>query len=332
MKKVTILGLTDTASSLISGPVDIFRNAGSLWNFIFNKPETSYFDIEIVSNDGQPIKCGGNLVIHAHNSINSIQETDLLIIPSIKNIEETMTREKDVIPWIKKLYNRGAHVAAICTGTFVLAETGLLDDKIATTHWGFIESFRQRYPNVKLKPERLITESGNIFTSGGSNACYDISLYLVRKYCGDDIARKLAKAFLHDLDRISQAPWIEFQSQTAHSDKEIRSAQERLENQYINNFNFDEVAQDLGMSRRTFERRFKSTTGDTPLQYLQRVRVEAAKRILENENKSFDEVTYAVGYEDPSFFRKIFTQISGVSPKDYRIKWGTPFDFSISLN
>ncbi len=332
MKKVTILGLTDTASSLISGPVDIFRNAGLLWNFIFNKPETSYFDIEIVSLDGQPIKCGGNLIIQAHNSIHSVRETDLLIIPSIKDIDQTIAREKDVIPWIKKLYKRGAHIAAICTGTFVLAETGLLDNKIATTHWGFIESFRQRYPNVNLKPERLITESGDIFTSGGSNACYDISLYLVRKYCGNDVARKLAKAFLHDLDRISQAPWIEFKSQRAHSDQEIRSVQKHLEDQYSDNFNFDEVAQDFGMSRRTFERRFKSTTGDSPLQYLQRVRVEAAKRILENENKSFDEVTYAVGYEDPGFFRKIFTQISGISPKEYRIKWGTPFDFSIPLN
>ncbi|MBU1340275.1 MAG: GlxA family transcriptional regulator [Proteobacteria bacterium] len=331
MKKVTILGLTDTASSLISGPADIFRNAGHLWNFIFKKPEVSYFDIEIVSPDGQPIKCGGNLTINAHSSIDCVQETDLLIIPSIKDIEETMTKEKQVIPWIKKTYEHGAHVAAICTGTFVLAETGLLDGKVATTHWGFIESFRQRYPNVKLKPERLITESGNIFTSGGSNACYDISLYLVRRYCGNDVARKLAKAFLHDLDRVSQAPWIEFQGQRAHSDKEIRNAQERLENQYIDSFNFDRVAQDFGMSRRTFERRFKATTGDSPLQYLQRVRVEAAKRILENENKSFDEVTYAVGYEDPGFFRKIFTQISGISPKEYRIKWGTPVNFSMPL-
>jgi len=312
--------------------MDIFRNAGSLWNFIFNQPETAFFDIEIVSLKGQPIRCGGNLIIQAHGSIDSVQETDLLIIPSIKDIQETMKREGDVVPWIKKLYSRGAHVAAICTGTFVLAETGLLDNKIATTHWGFIESFRQRYPRVKLKPERLITESGDIFTSGGSNACFDISLYLVRKYCGNDVALKLAKAFLHDLDRISQAPWIEFQSQRSHSDNEIRSAQERIENQYVDSFDFDAVAQDFGMSRRTFERRFRSTTGDSPLKYLQRVRVEAAKRILENENKSFDEVTYAVGYEDPGFFRKIFTQISGISPKDYRIKWGNPVDFSIPPN
>lgn len=332
MKKVTILGLTDTASSLISGPVDIFRNAGHLWNYIFHKPESAYFDIEIASPKGLPIKCGGNLIIHAHKSIHEVHETDLLIIPSVKNIDETMAREKEVIPWIKKMHTQGTQIAAICTGTFVLAETELLDGKIATTHWGFVEAFRQRYPEVQLKPERLITESGDLFTSGGSNACFDISLYLVKKYCGTDVARKLAKAFLHDMDRISQAPWIEFQSQRAHSDKSIIKAQKRLESHYPENVNFDALAREFAMSRRTFERRFKTVTGDTPLRYLQRVRVEAAKRMLENENKSFDEVTYSVGYEDSGYFRKVFTQISGTSPGRYKKRWGAPFDFPTRLH
>lgn len=329
MKRVTILGLTDTSSTIISGPLDIFFFAGRLWNALFNEPKTPYFEVEIVSLDGGPVSCIGNLMIQAHQSIASIQETDLLIIPSILDIEDTMVREKDVIPWIKEMYHHGAHVAAICTGTFVLAETGLLDGKIATTHWGFSEYFRKRYPKVILKPERMITEFGDIFTAGGSNACFDIALYLVRKYCGQDVARKLAKTFLHDLDRILQTPWIAFQYQRAHSDKKILCAQEHLENQYAEKINFDELAQQIAMSRRTFERRFKCATGDSPLHYLQRVRVEAAKRILETDNRSFDEVTYAVGYEDYSFFRKIFTEIAGIHPKDYRKKWCAPSDFAV---
>ncbi len=329
MKRVTILGLRDTSASIVAGPLDIFIYAGTLWNGIFGEPMTPFFDVEVVSLDGGPIKCIGGLEIHAQRDIASVHDTDLLVIPSVMNIKQTLAREGDVVPWIKEKYDRGAHIAAICTGTFVLAETGLLDGKIATTHWGNTEEFRHRYPKVMLQPEKLVTDSGDIFTAGGSNACFDIGLYLVRKYCGEDVTRKLAKTFLHDMDRTSQAPWTAFQSQRAHTDKEIRRAQEQLENHYSEQYNFDDFAREAGMSRRTFERRFKAATGDSPLQYLQRVRVEAAKQILETENRNFDEIAYAVGYEDRSFFSKVFTQISGLTPKAYRQKWSFPKELAM---
>jgi transcriptional regulator GlxA family with amidase domain len=328
MKHVTILGLTDTSATIIAGPLDIFHFAGRLWNHIFGEPQAPYFRVKIASSDGNPIRCLGGITIQAHQCIAEIHQTDLLIIPSIKDINETMANENAVIPWIQRLHDKGAHVAAICTGTFVLAETGLLDGKIATTHWGAADQFRRRYPRVKLKPERLITESDTIFTSGGSNACFDISLYLVRRYCGQDVTRKLAKTFLHDLDRVSQAPWAVFQCQQNHSDKAIRCAQEQFEHHYRRQFNIDHLARELGMSRRTFERRFRTVTGDSPLHYLHRVRVEAAKRILETENRSFEEIVHAVGYEDASFFRKIFTQMTGLSPITYRRKWNIPMEFT----
>lgn len=329
MKRVTILGLNDTSASIVTGPLDIFIYAGTLWNGIFGEPMTLLFEVEVVSLDGGPIKCIGGLEINAHRGIESVEQTDLLIIPSVMNITQTLAREGDVVPWIKKMYERGAHVAAICTGSFVLAETGLLDGKVATTHWGMTEQFRERYPKVTLKPELLITDYGDLFTAGGSNACFDIGLYLVRKYCGLDVARKLAKTFLHDLDRVSQAPWIAFQCQRGHTDKEIRRAQERLESHYAEAYNFDDFARELGMSRRTFERRFKAATGDSPLQYLQRMRVEAAKRMLETENLNFDEIAYAVGYEDRSFFSKVFSQIAGLTPKAYRQKWSFPQELAL---
>ena len=329
MKRVTILGLTDTSASIVTGPYDLLIYAGTLWNGIFHEPMTPLFQVEIASLDGGPIKCIGGMEINAHRDIASVQETDLLIIPSVLNINQTMAREGAVVPWIKEMYERGAHVAAICTGAFVLAETGLLDGKAATTHWGLTEDFRARYPKVSLKPELLITDHGDLFTAGGSNACFDIGLYLVRKYCGLDVARKLAKTFLHDLDRVSQAPWIAFQCQRGHGDKEIRRAQELLEKNYSEQYNFDEFARELGMSRRTFERRFKTATGDSPLQYLQRMRVEAAKRMLETENSNFDEIAYAVGYEDRSFFSKVFTQYAGLTPKTYRQKWSLPLEVAL---
>ena len=329
MTRVTILGLEGTSASILTGPLDLFIYAGTLWNGIFGEPATPFFEVECVSVDGGPIKCLGGLEIKAHRSIAQVKDTDLVVIPSIYSIEHTLAHEAEVVPWIKEMYQRGAHVAAICTGAFVLAETGLLDGKTATTHWGTTEMFRQRYPKVTLKPELLITDYGDIFTAGGSNACFDIGLYLVRKYCGLDVARKLAKTFLHDMDRVSQAPWIAFQCQRGHADKEIRRAQELLENEYAEQYNFEELARELGMSRRTFERRFKAATGDSPLQYLQRMRVEAAKRILETENLNFDEVSYAVGYEDRSFFSKVFTQYSGLTPKRYRQKWSFPKDITV---
>lgn len=324
MKHVTILGLTDTAASIVAGPFDLFVYAGTLWNQIFGEPLTPFFQVEVASLDGGPFRCVGGLEMNAHRDIASVQETDLLLIPSIFNIKETLSREAAVVPWIRNMHERGAHVAGICTGVFVLAETGLLDGKVATTHWGASEKFRRRYPNVTLKPELLITDFNDIFTAGGSNACFDIGLYLVRKYCGLDVARKLAKTFLHDLDRVSQAPWTAFQCQRGHTDKEVRKAQEILEEQYAGQYNFDMFARELGMSRRTFERRFKAATGDSPLQYLQRMRVEAAKRMLETENLNFDQIAYAVGYEDRGFFSKVFTQISGLTPKAYRQKWSQP--------
>ncbi len=327
MKHVTILGLTDTSATIIAGPLDIFHFAGRLWNHIFGEPQTPYFTVEIVSTDGAPIRCLGNMSIQAHRVMTEIDRTDLLLIPSIKDIDETMAAQPEVVPWIRHIHGKGARIAAICTGTFVLAETGLLNGKVATTHWGAADQFRRRYPKVRLKPERLITESEALFTSGGSNACFDIALYLVYRYCGHEVTRKLAKTFLHDLDRVSQAPWAVFQCQQSHPDKSIRRAQDLFEKNYRNQFNIDRLARDLGMSRRTFERRFKTVTGDSPLQYLQRVRVEAAKRIMETENRSFAEIVYAVGYEDVSFFRKIFTQITGLTPGTYRRKWGGPMDY-----
>lgn len=326
MKHVTILGLDGTSATVVTGPLDVFVFAGRLWNHIFNEPLTPYFDVAIVTDDGRPVNCTGQVAIEAHGKMETVTHTDLLIIPSVISIEDTLARHPTAVPWIRSIYDSGADVAAICTGAFVLAETGLLDGKTATTHWGVADLFRQRYPRVHLKPERLITESDRIFTSGGSNACFDIALYLVRKYCGDDVARKLAKSFLHDLDRTSQAPWIAFQNREMHNDKAIRKAQKQLENHYSRPFNFNTLSREIGMSRRTFERRFKAATGDSPLQYLQRIRVEAAKQMLESGDLSFDEIVYAVGYEDGSFFRKVFRQTTGLSPKRYRQKWGAPMD------
>jgi transcriptional regulator GlxA family with amidase domain len=203
----------------------------------------------------------------------------------------------------------------------VLAETGLLDGKTATTHWGFADQFQRRYPQIKLKPERLITDEGNLFCSGGYNGGIDLSLYLVEKYCGHEVALQSSKSVIADIGRTSQAPYAIFQFQKDHRDKQILVVQEWIENNFDQNFNYNQLARHHGMSRRTFERRFKAATGDTPLTYQQRIRVEAAKRLLEDGNRSFDEITYQVGYEDSSSFRKIFLKQTSLRPREYQKKF-----------
>ncbi|MBI9093174.1 MAG: helix-turn-helix domain-containing protein [Desulfobacterium sp.] len=221
-----------------------------------------------------------------------------------------------------KSHKKGAQIAAMCTGTFFLAETGLLNHKTATIHWGVVNEFRQRYPEVNLIPERLITDEVDLYCCGASNACFDLSLYLIEKMAGREVALQTAKVFLCDMDRSHQSEWAVFRFQKSHKDDLVLNAQELMEASYNSLDTIEELARRIGMGKRTLERRFKAATGETPLKYLHRLRVEAAKRMMETENLTFDQITYRVGYESTSYFRRIFTQICHISPKTYRHKWG----------
>lgn len=322
MKHVTILGLDISSGTMITGPLDLFHLAGRLWNGIFGLEETPWFTVEIANSDLAPVKCTGSLSILPHKKLGEIERTDLILIPSIIDIEQTLSRHPDAVPWLLEHYKNGAQVAAMCTGTFVLAETGLLDHKTATTHWGAVNEFKQRYPRINLIPERLITDEVDLYCCGASNACFDLSLYLIQKLAGREVALQTAKVFICDMDRTHQSQWAVFRFQKSHKDDQVLKAQELMEKSYGSLGTIEELGRITGMGKRTLERRFKAATGETPLKYLHRLRVEAAKRMMETENLTFDEITYRVGYESVSYFRRIFTQICHISPKAYRRKWG----------
>jgi transcriptional regulator GlxA family with amidase domain len=321
MKKVTILAMYNTMASTVIGPMDVFYQAGVLWNYFNGQKLSPYFEVNVVTTNGAPFKCLSGVRMLPQGSIHDVQESDLIVVSSILDIDKTLEVQGEVVDWLKGHYGRGAHIASICTGAFVLAETGLLDGKSATTHWGFADQFRKRYPRIELKPERLITDEGDLFCSGGYNAGTDLSLYLVEKYCGHDVALQSSKSVISDIGRTTQAPYAIFQFQKDHSDNRILTVQEWIENNFDQTFNYDKLARNYGMSRRTFERRFKTATGDTPLIYQQRLRVEAAKRLLEDGNRSFDEITYQVGYEDSSSFRKVFLKQTNLRPTEYQKKF-----------
>jgi transcriptional regulator GlxA family with amidase domain len=318
MKRVTILAMFNTMASTVTGPMDVFYQAGVIWNYFRGQEVTPFFQTKIVTADGQPFRCLNGIRMLPDGSIREVASTDLIIVSSILNIDKTMKYQGEVVDWLNHHYRSGTHIATICTGAFVLAETGLLDGKTATTHWGAADEFRRRYPRIDLKPERLITDEGDLFCSGGMNAGTDLSLYLVEKYCGHEVALQSSKALISDMGRTLQSPYAIFQFQKDHNDLQILAVQKLIEENFDQDYPYKKLASKFGMSRRTFERRFKAATGDTPLVYLQRVRVEAAKRLLESQKLSFDEITYQVGYEDSSTFRKIFLKQTGLRPKEYR--------------
>ena len=318
MKKVTILGLYNTMATTIFGPMDILNQAGRLWNRVSQAPQTPFFDVTIASADGQPIRSVNNIFIQPHCSIEQVQQTDLIIIPSATHIDKILEMHPELVAWIRRQYDQGAHVASICTGVFLLAETGLLDGKSATLHWGFTEEFRERYPRIRLRQDQMYIDHGRLYCSAGVSAGMDLSLYLVEKFCGRKAAVESAKTMVLDMGRKMQTPYDSYFAPKDHGDALMVTAQEWIEQHHTQTIDYEKLAGRFQMSRRSLERRFKQAVGVTPLCYLQKLRVENAKQLLEEGTWNFNEITYQVGYEDIAFFRKVFTRLTGLKPKEYQ--------------
>ena len=321
VKKVTILGLYNSMATTIFGPMDILNQAGRLFERVSKSPQAPFFDVTLASADGQPIQCLNNVRVQPHCSIETVHETDLVVIASATYIDRILQSAPELVPWIRRQYDRGAHVASICTGVFLLAETGLLDGKSATLHWGFTEMFRHRYPRVNLKTDRMFIDQGRLYCSAGANAGLDLSLYLVEKFCGRQTAVQSAKTMILDLGREKQTPYRCYLFSRDHGDPPILKAQQWIERHYTQSIDYNRLAGKFRMSRRSLERRFKQATGITPLGYLQQLRVETAKRLLEDGTRTFSEITYRVGYEDIPFFRKVFVRLTGLRPREYQQKF-----------
>lgn len=329
MKKVTILGNDDAMATTIFGPMDILNQAGRLWNRVNNYPPTPSFDVTIASADGKPIRSANKINIQPHCGIADIQQTDLIIISSATRIELILEKYPELVPWICHHYDQGAHVASVCTGVFLLAETGLLDGKSATLHWGFVDEFRKRYQRVELEQDRMFIDHGRLYCSAGVSAGMDLSLYLVEKFSGRKTAVASAKSMLLDMGRQYQAPYEQFSVPKDHGDPIIYKAQKWIEENQVGQIDYERLAKKFCISRRSLERRFKQAVGVTPLGYMQKLRVEHAKRLLEEGSQTFSEITYQVGYEDISFFRKVFIRLTGLRPKEYQQRFAGFFRNSV---
>ncbi len=230
-------------------------------------------------------------------------------------------KNKDFLPWIEQQYKGGAEVASLCIGAFILASTGLLKDKECSTHWLFANDFKEMFPDVKLVSDKTVTAQNGLYSSGGATSYWTLLLYLVEKYTNREMSIMASKFFLLDMGRDSQSPFVMFRGQKDHDDTEIVKAQEFIEKHYQSKLTVDELADKYGIGRRTFERRFKKATSNTVVEYMQRVKMEAAKKQLENGPKTVNEVMHDVGYTDTKAFRDVFKKITGMSPVDYRSKY-----------
>jgi transcriptional regulator GlxA family with amidase domain len=228
---------------------------------------------------------------------------------------------KAFMPWIIDQYKGGAEVASFCIGAFFLAATGLLKGKKCATHWSTANDFRAMYPDINLVDDKIMTEEDGLYTSGGAYAFLNLIAYLIEKYAGRELAIMVAKAFMIDIDRYSQSPFIIFSGQKAHDDEPIKKAQELIEANFQDKMTVDELAAQLCIGRRNLERRFKKATANTVVEYMQRVKIEAAKKNLETGRKNVNEVMYDVGYSDTKAFRTVFKKITGLSPIEYRNKY-----------
>jgi len=303
----------------VTPPFRSFQTANEFLTAFGKKP---IFEVEYVGLNQHVPANNGEYTIKTNRLLKDVKSTDLLFIPptfgnTIKGIEDNAA----AIPYFKQLHQNGACLASLCVGAFLLAETGLLDGKKCSTHWAHISEFRERYPDVEVEDGAIITESDNIYSSGGASSLWNLILYLIEKYTDRETAVILAKYFALDIGRDSQSQFAIFRGQRNHSDDDIQKVQDYIEKHYDDKISIETLANLIHTGRRTFERRFKLATNNTPIEYIQRVRIEAAKLSFEASRKNVSEIMFNVGYTDTKAFRDIFKKITGLTPIEYRNKF-----------
>jgi transcriptional regulator GlxA family with amidase domain len=320
MKHLTII-VPDGENNLSSivGAYKIFSRANAYWKQTKN---TELFTIQLAGISKEIDFYDGLFSVKPHVNIAEIMKTNLIIIPSLNhNYVKALDGNKSLIEWIEKQYKNGAEIASICTGAFMLASSGLLDGKSCSTHWAAAENFRSMFPKVNLQTDRLITDENGIYTNGGAYSFLNLIIYLIEKYFDRQTAIYCSKVFQIEMDRNSQSEFAIFTGQKLHEDDTVKKAQSYIENKLHEKISIEHLSASFSVSRRNFDRRFIKATGNTPVEYMQRVKMESAKKAFESSHKTINEVMYEVGYSDVKAFREVFKRITGMSPIDYRNKY-----------
>ncbi|GAA4393742.1 GlxA family transcriptional regulator [Hymenobacter koreensis] len=319
MKHIAILVPRGAILGSIEGPRLVFSEVNALLQRLGKPP---LFQVQLVGLSHDTPVCGGMYQVHTDKLLHDVPQTDLVVIPAIDgDLQKALEANRDFLPWIVQQYRGGAEVASLCVGAFILAATGLIDGRQCTTHWAAAHYFRALYPQVQLVEDKLITDEHGIYSSGGAFSYLNLVLYLIEKYAGREMAVTCAKVFQIDIERVSQSAFVVFNGQKEHGDEPIKRAQTYIEDNYQQKLTVDQLADMLALGRRNLERRFKKATANSVVEYIQRVKIEAAKNSLESSRQNVNEVMYHVGYSDPKAFRVAFKRITGLSPKQYREKF-----------
>lgn len=319
MKHISILVPEGAILGSLEGTRQVFTQVN---DFFRVRGEAPVFQVELVGLSPETRLSGGIFTANVNCLLDDIVKTDLIIIPAVDgNLEVALQKNKDFIPWIIHHYKNGAEVASLCLGAFILASTGLLKGRKCATHWMAEHQFRKMFPDVELVTEKVITDQQGLYSSGGAFSFLNLILYLVEKYAGRDMAILAAKVFAIEIEREDQLSFVIFQGQKDHADDAIRKAQEFIEQNYREKITVEQLTDMLALGRRNFERRFKKATSNTVAEYIQRVKVEAAKKSFENSRKNISEIMFEVGYSDSKAFRTTFRKVTGLSPIEYRNKY-----------
>jgi transcriptional regulator GlxA family with amidase domain len=319
MKRIAILLPHEAVSAGIADTRILFTGVNE---FLQAQGQAPLFEVQLIGLTKQVELHNGVFSVRADVLLKDYTKADLVIVPPIGGDFETLIKKNSAfLPFIVAQYNAGAEIASLCVGAFFLAATGLLNGKECSTHWKFADQFREMFPEVKLVDGRIVTEHDRLYSSGGATSYWNLLLHLVEKYAGREMAIMASKVYALEIDRKSQSPFAIFNGQKKHVDEPVKQAQEFIEANISEKFSVDELSVKFAIGRRHFERRFKKATNNSPMEYIQRVKIEAAKKLLETSTKNISEVMYEVGYADSKAFRTVFKKLTGMSPVDYRHKY-----------
>ena len=319
MKHVTILALDDAAINCIDSCFQILTRVNDFLRYEGKEP---FYKVEIAGVERTTSLGHGLYHINTHVHIDQVDHTDVIVIPiTCGHFPETVRQNEKFRQWVSACYGRGTEIVSLCVGSFFLASTGLLDNRRCAVHWAAKNEFAAMFPQVRLVDEHLITDEEGIYTCGGAYSYLNLLLYVIEKHLGREMAVLASKMFEIDMDRRNQHQFAIFLGQKSHQDDGVLRAQQFIERHFEKKLSVEEICTDTGIGRRTFERRFKKCTGNSIVEYIQRVKVEAVKKQLESGRKSVNEIVYDVGYNDINAFRTVFKRFTGLSPVDYRKKY-----------
>jgi transcriptional regulator GlxA family with amidase domain len=315
LMKCILLLLDNSPVTSVTGPMEIFSLANSM------VARERRMDVQLISPTGDGVSCLGGLMLSVHGNLAQQPTADLIVIGAIGHPDlRPIEFDEHILSWLRQQHEQGSKIASICTGAFVLAASGLLDDLPATTHWQCASLFQQRFPKVQLQSDAMITQQGRLYCSGGASAYQDMSIHLVQEIFGSNVAQQCAKALLFDADRQGQSQYASFKPNRQHSDESIQGVQDWLDGHFTDDVSMVALAEKVHLSERQFKRRFKQATQASPLAYIQALRIESAKHVLVSTRKSISEISRMSGYEDARFFRQLFKRLTSLSPSDYRQK------------